>query len=58
MDIYGYITETCNQMAQMDKDITRAMAWYLFEDRREGSIQTRFDADASEYSSYRRMFQP
>ena len=57
-EFYDYLTEFINHMAKVDKDITRAVTWYVFEDKRSGTVQERFDLDAAEYSAYSKMFRP
>lgn len=49
------ITEFCNQLASNQKGLRHMKNYYLFEDRRPGTIRERFEFDAKSYFDYERM---
>lgn len=52
-----FLTEFCNQLAVTQRGIQRMRAWYIFEDRRPGTVTERFERDARDYFEYEKMFQ-
>ena len=56
--IHLFVTEFVNQMARMHKGIIEMRSWYIFTDKRPGTILVRLDADAKRYNDYERMKRP
>jgi len=52
------VSEFCNQLASTEKGIRQMRSWYVFSDKRPGTIRERFELDASLYFEYERMFKP
>jgi hypothetical protein len=52
-----FVSEFCNQLAFTQRGIQRMRSWYIFSDRRPGSIVERFELDARSYFEYQKMFQ-
>jgi hypothetical protein len=52
-----FVNEFCNQMAKSARGIRHMHSWYVFADKRPGSVEERFTADAKDYFEYRQMFQ-
>lgn len=52
-----FITEFCNQMTKVYHGIRDIHSWYIFQDRRPGSILDRFNQDAASWAEYSKMFQ-
>jgi hypothetical protein len=50
------VTAVTNQAAALDKAVRRMRAFYVFSDKRPGTIQERFDLDAKNYAEYTTMF--
>jgi hypothetical protein len=47
----------CNQLAEVAKGYREMRDFYLFRDKRPGSIVERFELDARSYFEYQKMFQ-
>lgn len=52
-----FITEFCNQLAITHKGMREMHSFYLFSDKRPGTIRERFEADAKEFFEYQNLFQ-
>lgn len=52
-----FVNEFCNRLAEMEKGMRSMHSYYLFSDKRSGSIEDRFSADAAEHYDYTKMFQ-
>jgi len=52
-----FVNEFCNRMAEMEKGMRTMYSYYLFSDKRPGTLQERLDADAREHNEYTKMFQ-
>ncbi len=50
------VSEFCNQLASTEKGIRQMRSWYVFSDKRPGTIRERFELDARLYFEYERMF--
>ena len=53
----AFVHEFCNQVAKMDAGLKQMKAFYIFEDKRPGSLEERFLGDAREFGEYQKMFQ-
>ena len=53
-----FVNEFCNQIDRVEKNRRKMCSWYMWGDKRDGSITDRFNLDASDFMEYRRMFQP
>lgn len=52
-----FVNEFCNQLAFTQKGIRNMHSWYLFSDKRPGTIRERFEADAKKFFEYQNLFQ-
>lgn len=52
-----FVNEFCNRLDQTARGIRHMHDWYLFSDKRPGSIRDRFEADAKDYYKYQKLFQ-
>lgn len=52
----AFVHHFCNQLAEMVKGHQRMAAWYVFSDKRPGTIQERFEKDAADYAEYVKLF--
>jgi len=50
------VTATTNHAAAVYRIIRRMRTFYVFVDKRPGSIEERFDLDAKNHSEYRDLF--
>lgn len=55
--IFLFVNEFCNRLAIVDKGVREMRGWYVFEDKRPGSIVERFNADAQSWGRYTKMFE-
>ena len=46
----------CNQVAKMYQGVRDLRVFYLFADKRSGTIQERFEADARSFWDYQKLF--
>lgn len=46
------VNQFCNQMAQIEKNRKAMHSFYLFGDKRPGTILERFDADAKDWVEF------
>ena len=51
----AFITEFCNRMALVEKNRRAMYGFYLFGDKRQGTITERFDADARLWAEYQKL---
>lgn len=54
--IHTFVSEFCNQLASTHKGIRNMRAWYMFSDRRPGTVTELFELDAKNYFEYEKMF--
>lgn len=52
-----FVNEFVNQLTLTRKGIRNMHSWYLFSDKRPGTIRERFEADAKEFFEYQNLFQ-
>lgn len=52
-----FVNIFCSQLAKADKGMRTMSVFYLWEDKRDGSVEDRFKADVVEFNEYRRLFQ-
>lgn len=45
MDIYSVISCVCDQAADLRKQLRGMSVWYLFSDKRPGTVTERFERD-------------
>lgn len=50
------VTEFCKQLATTQRGIRNMRSFYVFSDKRPGSIVERFEMDARLYFEYEKMF--
>jgi len=53
-----FVNEFCNQLSRMEHGRRGMISWYLFHDKRPGTVTERFELDASDYAKYAKLFQP
>lgn len=54
----AFVHYFCNQLEDRLRQYRHMMGWYIFSDKRPGTIQERFESDADDYADYVRMFRP
>jgi hypothetical protein len=54
--ILVFVNEFCNRLALTAKGMRDLHSFYVFEDKRQGTIEERFSADAEDYYNYTAMF--
>lgn len=52
-----FVNEFCNQLTLTQKGIRDMHSWYLFSDKRPGTIREKFETDAKEFFEYQNLFQ-
>jgi len=52
-----FVHQFCSRLAQAAKGMRDMHSWYLWSDKRSGSITERFDQDARDWAEYQKMFQ-
>ncbi len=52
------VNEFCNQIAKMQHGFRAMSSWYIFSDKRPGSLTNRFNHDAADHADYMKLFQP
>ncbi len=52
----AFVNEFCNQLAKTTHGLRQMRSWYVFHDKRPGTIQERLDADAAEFRDYTNLF--
>jgi hypothetical protein len=55
-DLETLVTAVTNQAYALDKAVRRMRGWYVFSDKRPGTVQERFDLDARQYREYQDLF--
>ena len=58
MDPTTYVSIFCNELAKADKGQRKMAIYYIWEDKREGSLEERFRADCQEWNDFQRMVKP
>lgn len=58
MDDTDFVSAFCIRLAEMDRQTRLLFAYYVFSDKRPGSVIERFRADAKEFDEHRRLFRP
>ena len=56
IDPTTFVSMFCVQLARRNHMLRQMAAWYLFQDRRPGSIVDRFNQDARDFAEYQRLF--
>jgi hypothetical protein len=51
-----FVNEFCNQMASMEKNRRAMYSWYAWSDKREGSVEERFWADAKSWGEHEKLW--
>jgi hypothetical protein len=51
-----FVSEFCNQLEDMRRRGRQAHEFYLFQDKRPGSVVERFQKDAAEFADYQKLF--
>ena len=51
------VTEFCKQLATTQRGVRNMRSFYVFSDKRPGSISERFERDAKEFFEYQKMTQ-
>ena len=54
----AFVNEFCNQLARMEHGRRGMISWYLFHDKRPGTVIERFEADAAQHAEFMKLFQP
>ena len=54
--LFLFVNEFCHQIWRAFKGNREMHSFYLWSDKRPGTIRERMDADAKEFHEYRRMF--
>lgn len=52
-----FVNEFVNQLAITQKGMRNMHSFYLFSDKRPGTIRERFEADAKKFFEYQNLFQ-
>ena len=52
-----FVSQFCTQLAINDRGLRGMYAFYIFEDKRPGSVTDRFKMDAEKFWEYQKMFQ-
>ena len=58
MDETDYVSLVCDRVALHYKGLRAMSSWYVFQDKRPGSLQENFAADARSFDDYQRIFKP
>lgn len=53
-----FFNEFCNQLALVDHRKRGMIAYYLFDDKRPGTVLERFTQDAAQHAQFTKLFQP
>lgn len=53
-----FFNEFCNQLSKMEHGRRNMISWYLFHDKRPGTVLERFEIDARQHAEYTKLFQP
>ena len=56
LDLNVLVTAVTKQACALDKAVRRMRSWYVFSDKRPGTVQERFDLDARQYREYQDLF--
>ena len=51
-----FFNEFCNQLALVEHRRRGMIAYYLFSDKRPGTVLERFEADAKQHAAYVALF--
>jgi hypothetical protein len=51
-----FVNQFCTQLAIRDKGLRNMHAFYLWGDKRDGTVQERFEMDARDYFEYQKIF--
>lgn len=54
--LHTLVSEFSNQLASTEKGVRQMSSWYLFSDKRPGTVLERFQLDAQRYFEYEKMF--
>lgn len=52
------VNEFCNQTAKQAHGFRQMCNFYIFHDKRPGSLEERFNLDAQLFADYQKLFQP
>lgn len=58
MDNTDYVSIFCAELAKADKGLREMHSFYLFTDKRSGSVIDRVNKDADEYVALQKLFKP
>lgn len=58
MDATDFISLFCDRVAIQYAGLRSMYCFYLFQDKRPGTLEENFVADAKSWSEYERMFRP
>lgn len=53
-----FVNQFCNKLAILARAYRSVSSWYVFEDKRPGTIEERFTLDAADHAAYQKLFQP
>jgi hypothetical protein len=56
MDDTDFVSIFCTELARSYKRIRAMYSWYVWSDKRDGTIRERFEADAADFMEYRKLF--
>ena len=54
----AFFHEFCNQLALVEHRKRGMIAYYLFDDKRPGTVIERFTLDAAQHAQFTKLFQP
>jgi hypothetical protein len=54
----AFVHEFCLQLARAERGLRHMHAFYVFSDKRPGTVRERFEADAKQHAEYTKLFQP
>ena len=57
MDATAFVSLFCDRVALQYAGLRQMYAFYLFQDKRPGTLEENFIADAKSFDEYRRLFQ-
>jgi hypothetical protein len=52
----AFVHEFTNQLALVEHRRRSMIAYYLFDDKRPGTVIERFEADAAQHAAYTKLF--
>lgn len=52
----AFVSQFVTQLELARKGLRDMHSWYIFSDKRCGTIQERFEQDAAEFVAYQKMF--